>query len=66
MDGAMWYGKVCTAVTYAVVFLLLIVPMMAAWLRITLICVQLGITLFSFIMYATFYRRAWVNMKKKA
>ena len=66
MDGAMWYGKVCTAATYAVVFLLLIVPMMVAWLRIMLICVQLGITLFSFIMYAAFYRRAWVNMKKKA
>ena len=64
MDGAMWYGKVCTAVTYGVVFLLLLVPMMESWLRTTLICVQLGITLFSFIMYAAFYRKVWVRMKK--
>ena len=66
MDGAMWYGKVCTAVTYGVVFLLLILPMMPENIRVALICVQLGITLFSFIMYARFYRRAWVSMKKKA
>lgn len=66
MDGAMWYGKVCTAVTYGVVFLLVILPMMPVNIRVALICVQLGITLFSFIMYARFYRRAWVSMKKKA
>ena len=52
--------------TYGVVFLLLILPMMPENIRVALICVQLGITLFSFIMYARFYRRAWVSMKKKA
>lgn len=66
MDGAMWYGKVCTAVTYGVIFLLLIVPMMPGWLRTSLICLQLAITLFSFIKYAAFYHKVWVDMKKKA
>ena len=66
MDGAMWYGKVCTAVTYAVVFLLLIVPMMPGWMCTALIGVQLGVTIFSFIMYAVFYYKVWTGMKKKA
>lgn len=64
MDGAMWYGKVCTAVTYGVIFLLLIVPMMEIWLRVSLICLQMAVTLFSFIMYASFYHKVWVKMKK--
>ena len=66
LDGAMWYGKVCTAVTYAVVFLLLIFPMMREEVRVSLICVQLGVALFSFVMYALLYHRIWLKSKKKA
>ena len=66
LDGAMWYGKVCTAVTYAVIFLLLIVPMMDVRLRVGLISLQMAVTLFSFVMYAALYRKIWVKMKKSA
>ena len=64
MDGAMWYGKVCTAITYAVVFLLLLVPGMAPWFQAALISLQIVVTLFSFIMYAIYYHKVWKQMKK--
>ena len=66
LDGAMWYGKVCTAVTYVVIFVLLLFPQLPEPARIALISVQIAVTLMSFIMYAIYYRRVWVNMKKKA
>ena len=64
MDGAMWYGKICTAITYAVVFLLLLVPGMAPWFQAALISLQIVVTLFSFIMYAIYYHKVWKQMKK--
>lgn len=63
MDGAMWYGKLCTAVTYVVIFLLLLIPDMPDWVNASLILLQIAITLFSFIMYARFYRKVWKQFK---
>ena len=37
MDGAMWYGKVCTAVTYLVVFVLLLCPQLDRQIQTALI-----------------------------
>lgn len=66
LDGAMWYGKACTAVTYLVIFALLLFPGMPGPAQTALITVQIAMTLFSFIMYARYYRAVWRGMKKKA
>ena len=58
MDGAQWYGKVCTAVTYSAVFLLLVVPNMPSALESGLIWLCLFVTCAAFLGYILFYRRA--------
>lgn len=64
MDGAQWYGKVCTAVTYGVVFLLLVIPNMPAPVRDGLIGLCLFVTIAAFAGYAIFYMKAWKNLSK--
>lgn len=61
MDGAQWYGKVCTAYTYVMIFLLLIpgLPAMATKAMIGLCCL---IMLFTLASYVLFYGR----MRKEA
>lgn len=66
MEGAMWYGKVCTAVTYVVIFVLLLLPELNGAAQTALIGVQIAVTLLAFILYAAYYRRVWRGMKKKA
>lgn len=61
MDGARWYGKLCTAVLYgAMVILLLVVDMsyFAAGLIIS-ICIIMNI--FSFACYIVYYARVFMN-----
>lgn len=64
LDGAMWYGKVCTAVTYAVVFLLLVIPGMPEQVSSTLIGICLAVTIAAFVGYIGFYARAWKSLSK--
>ena len=64
MDGAQWYGKVCTAVTYAVVFLLLVIPGMPEQVSDALIGICLAATVFAFVGYVAFYARAWRSLSK--
>lgn len=64
MDGAQWYGKVCTAVTYAVVFLLLVIPGMHEPVSDALIGICLAATVFAFVGYVAFYARAWKGLTK--
>lgn len=61
MDGARWYGKLCTAVLYgAMVILLLVVDLsyFAAGLIIS-ICIMMNI--FSFACYIVYYARVLMN-----
>ena len=51
LDGAMWFGKVCTAVLYAVLFLLLLLPGIGATAANVLIGICGAFLLFSFLMY---------------
>ena len=62
--GAQWYGKVCTAVTYAVVFLLLVIPEMPEQVSDALIGICLAATVFAFVGYVAFYARAWKALTK--
>lgn len=57
LDGAMWFGKVCTAVLYAVLFLLLLLPGIGTAAADVLIAVCGVFLLFSFLMYIPVFRR---------
>lgn len=59
LDGAMWFGKVCTAVLYAVLFLLLLLPGIGIAAADVLIAVCGVFLLFSFLMYIPVFRRMW-------
>ena len=65
LNGAMWYGKVCTAVTYLVIFVLLLFPELPPWAQTLLIRLQIAVTLMAFALYAAYYRRAWKDAKRK-
>ena len=59
LAGAMWFGKVCTAVLYAVLFLLLLLPGIGATAANVLIGICGVFLLFSFLMYIPVFRRMW-------
>ncbi len=59
LDGAMWFGKVCTAVLYAVLFLLLLLPGIGTAAANVLIGICGAFLLFSFVMYIPVFRRMW-------
>ena len=62
MDGAQWYGKVCTAYTYVMIFLLLLIPGMPDMATKAMIGLCCLIMLFTLAKYVLFYRR----MRKEA
>ena len=62
MDGAQWYGKVCTAYTYVMIFLLLMIPGMPDMATKAMIGLCCLIMLFTLAKYVLFYRR----MRKEA
>ena len=59
LDGAMWFGKVCTAVLYAVLFLLLLLPGIGREAANVLIGICGVFLLFSFLMYIPVFRKMW-------
>ena len=62
MDGAMWYGKICTASLFAgMVVLFFFYDMPALWANL-LIGALMAIMLVTFLMYIRFYS----NMKKES
>ena len=64
LDGAMWFGKVCTAVLYAVLLVLLLLPEINPAAANVLIAVCGMFLLFSFVMYIPVFRRMWKESKK--
>lgn len=55
----MWFGKVCTAVLYAVLFLLLLLPGIGREAANVLIGICGVFLLFSFLMYIPVFRKMW-------
>ena len=51
LDGAMWYGKVSTAVLYAAMFILILFPMLSSFWVNTLMAVTAFFLTLSFVMY---------------
>lgn len=59
LDGAMWFGKVCTACSYIVLCLLLLFPQMPALLANSLIFICAADMVFTLIMYLPKFREMW-------
>lgn len=59
LDGAMWFGKVCTAVLYVLLFILLLFPGISLTAANLLIVVCGAFMLFSLIMYIPVFRKMW-------
>ena len=51
LNGAKWYGKVCTAVLYVVMLVFVAVPQLNAYLRNALLIVCAAAITLSFVMY---------------
>lgn len=51
LDGAMWYGKVSTAVLYAAMFILILFPMLSSFWVNTLMAITAFFLTLSFVMY---------------
>lgn len=59
LDGAKWFGKVCTAVFYGAVFLVIAMPNMSQTWVLTLVSATIATMLLSFAMYGReFYKMA--------
>lgn len=59
LDGAKWFGKVCTAVLYVLLFVLLLFPGIGAAAANGLILICAAFMLFSLIMYIPVFRKMW-------
>ena len=59
LDGAMWYGKVCTAILFIVMVALLLFPNLPAEAVTILVCVCCIVMLLAFIMYVPVFVRMY-------
>lgn len=59
LDGAMWFGKVCTAVSYGVMFLIFVFPDMPEKLSIALILLCASVMAFALGSYIPVFMRMW-------
>lgn len=61
MDGARWYGKLCTAVLYEAMFILLLVVDLSYFAAGLIISVCIIMNVFSFVCYIVYYVRVLMN-----
>lgn len=57
LDGAMWFGKVCTTVLYLVMFLLLFFPSLPAGAANGLILFCAAVMVFTLLLYIPVFRK---------
>lgn len=55
MDGAQWYGKICTATLFVGLLALFLLPNMTLWIANTMIVIMMAVMVFTFIMYIRMY-----------
>ena len=65
LDGAMWFGKVSTAVLYVTLTLLLLVFSMPMWLANAFITLCAVVMLFALVSYIPVFRAMWHQPPKK-
>ncbi len=61
MDGARWYGKLCTAVLYGAMFMLLLVVDLSYFAAGLIISICIIMNVFSFACYIVYYVRVLMN-----
>lgn len=59
LDGAKWFGKVCTAVLYVVMFILILFPEIPNAAANSMIIVCIALMLLSFGMYIPVFYKMW-------
>lgn len=59
LDGAMWYGKVCTASLYIIIFVIMLLPMLSETAVNILIGIGAAIMLFTWMMYIPVFYKMW-------
>lgn len=59
LDGAKWFGKVCTAVLYVVMFILILFPEIPIAAANSMIIVCIALMLLSFGMYIPVFYKMW-------
>lgn len=59
LDGAMWFGKLCTAVLYLVMFLLLLFPSLPTAAVSMLIFLCGAVMLFTLFKYLPVFKTLW-------
>lgn len=59
LDGAKWFGKVCTAVSYVVVFFLLLLPDLPLAAVRTLVILCAVVMLYTLFCYIPVFRKMW-------
>lgn len=64
VEGAMWYGKVCTFGTYIILILLLVFPSMNIIIVNMLAGVNMAIMIFTFINYILYYGKVLKGLSK--
>lgn len=64
LDGAMWFGKVCTAVLYMVMFILIFIPKLKITTSNLLIMICGAVMLMSFILYIPVFYKMYKSTYK--
>lgn len=64
IDGAMWYGKVCTASLFVVLLVLFLFPTLDITVVDTLIGLMMIVMLYTLIKYVSLYRHMWREVRE--
>ena len=64
IDGAMWFGKVCTATLFVGLMVLFLFPMLDITVVDTMIGVMMLVMLYTLIKYVCLYRRMWRDLRE--
>ena len=65
IEGAMWYGKVCTFATYVILIVLLLFPNMPEVMVNVLVIADMAIMAFTLIKYFIYHRGLWEELRGK-
>lgn len=65
IDGAMWFGKVCTATLFVGLMVLFLFPGLDITVVDTLIGVMMVVMLYTLIKYVALYRRMWRETREE-
>lgn len=57
LDGAMWFGKVCTALLFCLLLFFTMCPSLPVFVANTLIIIMMGVMLATLILYIPVFRK---------